>query len=617
MMPAMLREDRLAPEDRAKVFKRLWGYLRPYRKQVYLAWGLVITQTAATLAGPALVRWGVDRGAVDKNLSALNVAGFWYLIATVGIYVSGRAAILTMAKVGESFLRDLRERVFRHVSHLSLDYYERNRTGVIVSRVTADVDAMQELVGQGLSTFIVSGLLFLGACVVMVAMSWQLALVCLMLVPIVLRASIWYRDQSNVAYLNVRDRIGQTLTALQEGIVGVRVIQAFRQEPSRADRFSIVNQEQLRAQMHTEKLAAWYFPVIDMTQGIAMVAILLLGGYLANRGSVTIGVVIAFVLYMQNLFEPIQNLSQQFAQLQAAGAALKKLFGLLDEQPSVGERENPVELPESGAIVVDDVSFRYRADTPEVLSNVSLTIAPGERMALVGPTGAGKSTLAKLISRFYDPSEGSITFGGVDLRDGTLGSLRHRMVVVPQEGFLFSGTIRDNLRVARPDATDDEIVAALARYDLGDRIGSFTDGLDTVVNERGANFSAGERQLISIARCALADPAVMVLDEATSSLDLGTELMIEQALDRLMEGRTVIVIAHRLTTAERADRVAVCDEGRLVELGTHDELLAKGGAYAALYAAWIGEQAEESVVEANASAIVDVSDVAPAAPAAS
>jgi ATP-binding cassette, subfamily B, bacterial len=577
----------------------MWHFLRPYRKQVYLAWALVIAQTAATLAGPALVRWGVDRGAVDKNLGALNVAAFWYLVATVVIYVAGRAAILTMARVGESFLRDLRVRVFRHVSHLSLDYYERVRTGVIVSRVTADVDAMQELVGQGLSTFIVSALLFMGACVFMVIMSWQLALLCLLLVPIVVRASVWYRDQSNVAYLTVRDRIGQTLTALQEGIVGVRVIQAFRQEPTREDRFGLVNQEQLRAQMHTEKLAAWYFPVVDMSQGIAMASVLLLGGYLANRGTIEIGVVLAFLLYMQNLFEPIQNLSQQFAQLQAAGAALKKLFGLLDEQPSVGEREDPVELPASGAIEVRNVSFRYRADTPEVLSDVSLTIAQGERMALVGPTGAGKSTLAKLISRFYDPTEGSITFGGVDLRDGTLGSLRDRMVVVPQEGFLFSGTVRDNLRIAKPEATDDEIIAALARYDLSDRISSFTAGLDTLVQERGSNFSAGERQLISIARCALADPAVMVLDEATSSLDLGTELMIEQALDRLMEGRTVIVIAHRLTTAERADRVAVCDEGRLVELGTHTELLAKGGRYAALYAAWIGGQSEGQQTEAE------------------
>jgi ATP-binding cassette, subfamily B, bacterial len=291
---------------------------------------------------------------------------------------------------------------------------------------------------------------------------------------------------------------------------------------------------------------------------------------------------------MQNLFEPIQQLSQLFQQLQAAGAALKKLFGLLDEEPSVPERSGAVDLPATGGIEVDEVSFRYASDGPEVLSDVSISVAPGERLALVGPTGAGKSTLAKLMARFYDPTSGSVSFGGIDLRDGTLASLRRRMVVVPQEGFLFSGTIRDNLRIGRPSASDEEIFAALDRYGLREQVAGLGDGLDTEVAERGANFSAGERQLVSIARCALADPAVIVLDEATSSLDLGTELLIEQALDRLMAGRTVIVIAHRLTTAERADRVAVVDGGRLTELGTHAELLALDGHYARLYEAWAG-----------------------------
>jgi ATP-binding cassette subfamily B protein len=595
MMPAMLREEgKLTAEERAQIFRRLWRALRPYRAGMYLAAVLVVIQTSATVAGPQLLRRGIDHGITKKDLGEINLTALWYLAATVTVYVAGRLAIMAMARVGESFLRDLRQRVFRHVSHLSLDYYERNRTGVIVSRVTADIDAMQELVGQGLATFITSALLFAMTCGFMIATSWKLALSCLVLVPIVVRASIWYRNESNVAYLSVRDRIGQTLTALQEGIVGVRVIQAFRQEPSRSDKFGRVNREQFSAQMRTERLAAFYFPVIDMSQGIVMVVIFLFGGYLASKHQISIGVVAAFLLYIGNLFEPIQQLSQLFSQLQAAGAALKKLFGLLDEQPTVGEIEDPVELPAGGPIEVKEVSFRYTPGAPTVLSDVNLTISPGERLALVGPTGAGKSTLAKLISRFYDPSEGSITFGGVDLRDASLASLRKRMVVVPQEGFLFSGTIRDNLRIAKPDATDDEILAALERYDLRDRIDSLAAGLDTEVQERGSNFSAGERQLISIARCALADPAVMVLDEATSSLDLGTELLIEQALDRLMEGRTVIVIAHRLTTAKRADRVAVCDDGRLVEVGTHDELLAKGGAYAALYGAWIGEAAADA-----------------------
>jgi ATP-binding cassette, subfamily B, bacterial len=588
VIPALVVQEKLAPEDRAKIFRRLARLLRPHRWKVVLAATLVIGQAASTLAGPTLIRRGIDQGVAQGDLRALDQTVLLFGLSALATYLCGRAAILTLARVGETVLRELRERVFTHVTRLSLDFYERNRTGVIVSRVTADIDAMQELVGQGLASFIVSGLLFVGAVGVMISMSWQLALGTLILVPIVVRASIWFRRESNIAYLAVRDRIGGTLTSLQEGIVGVRVIQAFSQAPHRTRRFQEVNEAQYKAHMTTERIAAIYFPVIDLCQGAALATILVLGGWLTTRDAVTVGVVAAFVLYMQNLFEPIQQLSQLFQQLQAAGAALKKLFGLLDEEPSVPERSGAVDLPATGGIEVDEVSFRYASDGPEVLSDVSISVAPGERLALVGPTGAGKSTLAKLMARFYDPTSGSVSFGGIDLRDGTLASLRRRMVVVPQEGFLFSGTIRDNLRIGRPSASDEEIFAALDRYGLREQVAGLGDGLDTEVAERGANFSAGERQLVSIARCALADPAVIVLDEATSSLDLGTELLIEQALDRLMAGRTVIVIAHRLTTAERADRVAVVDGGRLTELGTHAELLALDGHYARLYEAWAG-----------------------------
>jgi ATP-binding cassette subfamily B protein len=331
------------------------------------------------------------------------------------------------------------------------------------------------------------------------------------------------------------------------------------------------------------RISSLYFPVVELTGAWGIAAIIGIGGWLETEGIVTVGTIAAFVLYLTNLFEPIQQLSQLYNVVQAAGAALQKLFGLLDTRPSVPERAGAVDLV-PGVIDVDDVTFAYE-DEP-VLRDVSLTIAPGERIALVGPTGAGKSTLAKLIARFYDPASGAVSIGGVDLRDVTLASLREHVVVVPQEGFMFAGTLRDNMRVGRADATDDEMWSAIASLDLDDQFAAFPDGLDTEVRERGSRLSAGERQLVSLVRAALADPEILVLDEATSNLDPGTEHMVERALERLMAGRTVVVIAHRLSTASRADRIAVIDVGRLVELGTHDDLVAAGGRYSALYASW-------------------------------
>jgi len=339
--------------------------------------------------------------------------------------------------------------------------------------------------------------------------------------------------------------------------------------------------------MRSVRAQAWYLPVIEFA-GLGTTALVVgVGGWLTIRGVVTIGTIAFFLLTLNNLFEPVQQLSQLFNMLQSAGAGLKKLFELLDTPVDVPERPGAVDLPEQGVVEVDHVSFAY-AGAPRVLHDVCLTIAPGERLALVGPTGAGKSTLAKLVARLYDPTEGSVRFGGVDLRDATRSSLRRRVVVVPQEGFLFHGTIRDNVRVARAGATDDEVEQALREVGVFARFAELPDGLDTEVHERGSRLSAGEKQLVSLARAALVDPALLVLDEATSSLDPGTELLVERAMDRLMRGRTVVVIAHRLSTAERADRVGVVSGGRLVEVGTHDDLVADDGHYAALFATWAG-----------------------------
>jgi ATP-binding cassette, subfamily B, bacterial len=415
-------------------------------------------------------------------------------------------------------------------------------------------------------------------------MSWQLAVCTLVVVPPVVIASRWFRRASNKAYLLVRDRIGQNLSTLQEGLAGIRVVQAFGRERSFTRRFQETNEAQYDANIETVRISAKYFPIVEFA-GVAGIALIVgIGGAFVSAEIVTIGTVAAFVLYLNNLFEPIQQLSQLYNTVQQAGAALQKLFELLDERPSIGERPGAVDLPAEGSLEVDHVSFGYAGH--DVLHDVTLHVPLGERLALVGPTGAGKSTLAKLIARFYDPREGTVEYADVDLRDATLGSLRRRIVVVPQEGYLFAGTVRDNVLIGRADATDDEIRAAIAALGLQDRFNAFPDGLDTEVRERGSRLSAGERQLVSLVRAALADPALLVLDEATSSLDPGTERAVERALGHLTEGRTVVVVAHRLSTAERADRIAVVDDGRVAELGTHDELIAREGRYASLYATW-------------------------------
>jgi ATP-binding cassette subfamily B protein len=456
---------------------------------------------------------------------------------------------------------------------------------------------MAELVQTGLLMFVSNGLLLVLSVVVLGAVSWKLLLVCLLMVPLVIVSSIKFQRDSNKAYLLVRDRIGTTLSALQEGLSGVRVIQAYAREDVQTRRFVRTSRDLYDAHMESVRISAWYLPIIEMSGALTTAAAVGFGGWLVHRGDVTIGTVTFFLLTLSNLFEPVQQLSQLFNTVQSAGAGLNKLYGLLDTDPDVAEKPDAVELVGDGAIEVDHVSFRYAADGPWVLHDVSLSITPGERLALVGPTGAGKSTLAKIVARLYDPGEGRVTFGGVDLRDATLASLRRRICVVPQEGFLFNGTIRDNVRIAKAGATDAEVDEALEAVGVYDRFSLLPQGLETEVRERGSRLSAGEKQLVSLARAALADPAVLVLDEATSSLDPGTELLVEEALERLMEGRTVVVIAHRLSTAERADRVGVVDAGGLIELGTHDELLAHGGRYAALFSTWAGRMQVGATVD--------------------
>ncbi|HTK17765.1 MAG TPA: ABC transporter ATP-binding protein [Acidimicrobiia bacterium] len=587
-------EEVLSRDEAKGVLKRLFAMLKPQRGAIVGATLVLMAQAAALSAGPLLVRYGIDQGIRNKDAGALNLGvGIYLALAVIGL-VLGRLAIIYVARIGESFLRTMRNRLFSHLMGLSLDYFETEKTGKIVARMTSDIDAMQELISQGLVLFVQNIFLFIGAVIFMLVLSWELALGVLVIVPPLFFASRWFRRVSNKAYLEVRDSISTNLTTLQEGLEGVRVVQAYGRTRSFTERFANTNEDQYEANMETTRISAKYFPFVEYA-GVAATAVIVgYGGWLSSRGVVEVGVVAAFVLYLQQVFEPINQLSQLYNTVQSAGAALQKIFGVLDTPATIKERPGAVDLPRQGEIDVDAVTFAYGTNEP-VLHDVTLHVASGERLALVGPTGAGKSTLAKLIARFYDPSSGAVRVDGIDLRDATMDSLRKRVVVVPQEGFLFAGTLRENVRVGRPEATDDEVETALRVLGLLDRFNAFPDGLDTEVRERGSRLSAGERQLVSIARAALADPSVLVLDEATSNLDPGTEHHVEQAMEKLMHGRTTIVVAHRLSTAARANRIGVVYDGRLAELGSHQELVAQGGHYAELYRTWSVHQAHPDV----------------------
>ena len=582
----------VSPLDRdaaRHVLRRTWGLLEPQRRRFWLAGAVIVGWTGTVVAGPTLVRYGIDHGLRPghHDVGALDLAVALYVVVAVLSYVFGRWQTMLVAQVGETFLRDLRTRTFDHLQSLSMSFYDREKAGVVVSRMTSDIDSIAELVQQGLLMFISNALLFVFTVVLLVTLSWQLMLVCLLPVPFVVLASRKFQRDSTRAYLTIRDRIGQTLSALQEGFAGVRVVQAFAREDVERDRFVARNRSLFDSHMESVRISAWYMPIIEFA-GIATTAMVLgVGGWLVHRGDVSLGTVAAFVLLLSNLFEPLQQLSQLYNTVQSAGAGLEKVYELLDTPIDVPEHSGARDLSSVGVVVVERVTFGYAGGRP-VLHEVDLTIPAGEHLALVGPTGAGKSTLAKLIARFYDPTSGRISFGGVDLRDAAFDSLRERIVVVPQEGFLFNGTILDNVRISRPRASEEEIRQAMSAIGVASRFELLPDGLHTEVQERGSRFSAGEKQLVSLARAALVDPAVLILDEATSSLDSGTESLVEDALDLLRAGRTTIVIAHRLSTAARADRIGVVDDGRLVELGTPEELVAAGGRYAALHEDWVG-----------------------------
>jgi ATP-binding cassette subfamily B protein len=567
------------------VWRHTRGLLRPVRKLYLGAGAAVMLSTLITLAGPALVRYAVDAGIRKHHVHPLNVAALIFLgLAVLKPFVL-RAQILLAATAGERFLDSLRVAAFDKLQALPLGFFERERAGVLVSRLTSDVQSLNELVREALVEIFGSGLQIVLTVVALALLSPKLALISLVALPILIASSWSFHHGAGRAYHAIRDRVAETFTVLQEGLAGVRVVQAFRREGKTLDRYRPRSQAQVSAWRRASLVNIRLFAFLPLAQASSLIVVLLVAASMYRRGEISIGTITAFVLYLIQLFDPIGRFTEWLGEFRQGLAALAKIVGLLEVPTPIEERPDAVELPREGVLALRDVTFGYVEGRP-VVRQLTLELHPGEHVALVGATGAGKSTVAKLLTRQYDPQEGRIELGGVDLRDATLESLHRRIVLLPQEGHLFSGTIADNVRLAHPDATDEEVRSALRRIGELDRFKSLPDGLETDVQTRGVRLSAGERQLVGIARVALADPAVIVLDEATSSLDPATEAAVERALAAVAEGRTVVTIAHRLSTAERADRVAVMENGRLVEVASHDELVQQGDRYARLWASW-------------------------------
>ena len=585
VLGALVDRDARSGRVPTKKLRKLVPYFRPYRWHIAATLGLMVLLTAAGLAAPALAQVAIDDG-IDKGDKRVLVMAVLLLVGAglVG-WLAGYGQTYLSSWIGERTLLDLRTRLFSHTMRLSIGYHERIPTGVTVSRLTSDIEALRQLVTDGITTLVVQGLTFIGVIIILFSYDWQLALVAFSVFPFLAIATAVFRVASAGAYRRTREKVANVLAALQETISGIRVVQGFgRQEPAERE-FRAVNDEYREANMATIRISSVYFPVVEFLTAIGTALVLLFGGRMVLDGDLTVGVLVAFLGYVVIFFDPIQQLSQLYGTFQSAMAALEKILGVLETEPSMVDRPDAADLPPiTGAIELRDLTFAY-IDEP-VIRDVNLTIRAGETVALVGPTGAGKSTLAKLIARFYDPDEGAVLIDGHDLRDVTQGSLRAQLGIVPQEGYLFGGTVGDNLRFARPDATDAELRSACAAIGAIDFIDALPEGLETEIEERGARLSTGQRQLLAFARALVADPRLLILDEATSSVDLRTEARIEEALATLLAGRTAVVIAHRLSTIRDADRIVVVEGGRVAEQGSHDELLSAGGRYSRLYTDW-------------------------------
>jgi ABC-type multidrug transport system fused ATPase/permease subunit len=587
-----LRRRLRGTSGRGRKLRGLIILLAPYRTRVVLMAIALVAGTAASLAPAPLAKTAIDSGILKGDRGTLDLVVIAFIVSALVVWGATFAQTFLVGWVGQRALADLRMQIFRHLQEMPVGFYERRPAGVLISRMTNDVEALDSLVTDTVVTLFQASLTLLGSIAILLYLDARLAVLTFLIFPVMAIGSLAFRIASADAYRRTRETIGAITGYLQETLSGIRVVRSFAQEPRHRAQFARLNEDNREANLVTVNLNAAYFPAVEFVAAVATVAILIVGGRQAIKGDIEIGVLVGFIAALNGFFDPIGQLSQVYTTYQSGMAALDKIFELLDEAPTLTDRPGAIELERiRGEIRFDAVSFRYRTDngTKMALDDVSLVVPPGQTVALVGATGAGKSTFAKLVARFYDPTDGRVLVDGHDLRDVAARSLRSQMGIVPQEAFLFSGTIADNIAFGRPDATEEEVEAAARAVGAWDFIEALPAGPDTEVGERGVQLSAGQRQLVAFARALAADPRILVLDEATSNVDLHTEGRIEDGLRRLLAGRTAIVIAHRLSTIRQAGRIVVLDQGRIVEQGTHDELIGAGGAYAALYADWAAQ----------------------------